>query len=192
MFCSKIIRFVMLVLCLPVSIFAQQDDLSSYASFAEKIYLQLDSDVYTTDNTIWYKAIVTNASLNIPTNLSGVLYVELISPDEKILEKKLIKLENGIGEGFVDLNSKYFEGTYLIRAYTEWNKNFESDFFFKKYIHVFNTSEKEITNPFVDVVLEKKINKEQFLKVSVDPFLMDSLHKKSLSLFIDFGEKKER
>lgn len=188
---NKFIRFTMLVLWLPISIWSQQDDISSYTSFAEKIYLQLDSDVYTTDNTIWYKAIVTDALQNTPTIISGVLYVELISPDEKILEKKLIKLENGIGEGFFDLNSTYFEGTYLIRAYTEWNKNFDSDFFFKKYIRVFNSSEKEITNPFVDVILEKKINKEQFLKVNVDPFLIDSLHKKSLSLFIDFGEKKD-
>ncbi len=188
---NKFICFTILVLCLPVSIWSQQNTISSYTSYAEKIYLQLDSDVYTTDNTIWYKAIVTTALKNTPTVISGVLYVELISPDEKILVKKLVKLENGIGEGFFDLNSEYFRGTYLIRAYTQWNKNFESDFFFKKYIQVFNSSEKKETNPFVDVVLEKKQNNEQFIKVNVDPFLIDSLHKKSLSLYIDFGEKKD-
>jgi len=176
---------------LPIAICAQEDDLSSYAALAEKIYLQLDSDVYTTDNTIWYKAIVTNATLNTPTNLSGVLYVELISPDEKIVEKKIIKLENGIGEGFVDLNSNYIEGTYLIRAYTVWNKNFDSDFIFEKYIQVFNSSKKKRTNPFVNIILERKLNKEQLLKVNLDPFLIDSLHKKKLYLFIDIEEKKD-
>ena len=62
---------------------------------------------------------------------------------------------------------------------------------FKKYIQVFNASKKKKSNPFVDVILEKKLNNEQFLKVNVDPFLMDSLHKKSLSIFINFGEKKD-
>jgi hypothetical protein len=42
------------------------------ASFAEKIYLQLDSKVYTTDKTIWFKSIVTNAIDHTPTTLSSV------------------------------------------------------------------------------------------------------------------------
>ena len=81
----------------------------------------MDGKVYTTDKTIWFKSVVTSASDHTLTKLSGVLYVELIGPDEKIIEKKLIKLENGIGDGFFDLNQSYSEGLYLIRAYTEWN-----------------------------------------------------------------------
>jgi len=34
----------------------------------------------------------------------------LIGPDEKVIEKKLVKLENGIGDGFFDLNKSYTEG----------------------------------------------------------------------------------
>src|SRR5690606_12165807 len=63
----------------------------------EKIYLQLDKDIYTGGSTVWFKAVVTKSLDNTPTNISGVLYVELINPEETILEKKLIKLEKGIG-----------------------------------------------------------------------------------------------
>jgi len=78
---------------------SQENHLNSYLPEAEKIYLQLDGNVYTTDKTVWFKSIVTNASDHNLTKLSGVLYVELIGPDEKIIEKKLIKLQNGIGTG---------------------------------------------------------------------------------------------
>ena len=133
-----------LSLCLILNSNARSQDNHkySYGFEPEKIYLQLDGKVYTTDKTIWFKSIVANADDHAPTKLSGVLYVELIGPDEKIIEKKLIKLENGIGDGFFDLNQTYSEGLYLIRAYTEWDKNFGTDFFFKEYIQVFAPSAK--------------------------------------------------
>src|SRR5690606_2097832 len=42
------------------------------------------------------------------------------------------------GEGYFDLAETLQAGTYLVRAYTEWNKNFEQDFVFQKYIEVFS------------------------------------------------------
>src|SRR5664279_3255541 len=96
---------------------AQQNEVVSKAAVAEKIYLQLNSKIYTTDKTIWFKAIVTNASAHIPTKLSGVLYVDLIGPQEKVIEKKIIKLKDGIGNGFFDLKPAYIEGQYMVRAY---------------------------------------------------------------------------
>lgn len=170
---------------------SQHNNICSHASFAEKVYLQLDGKVYTTDKTIWFKSIITNAIDHAPNTLSGVLYVELIGPDEKIIEKKLIKIENGIGDGFFELNQKYSEGLYLIRAYTEWNKNFDTDFFFKEYIHVFATSAKKKADPISNVTLEKKQNNEHRLKAYFDPFAIDSLHKNELTLFITRDDKKD-
>ena len=77
-----------------------QDSASSYSTVAEKVYLQLDNKVYTTDQAIWFKAVVANAAYHTPTQLSAVLYVELIDDHENIVERKLVKLERGIGEGF--------------------------------------------------------------------------------------------
>ena len=81
------------LLLLPIPNWAQQNDLVvSNASFAEKIYLQLDRKIYTNGDTVWFKCIVSNSE-HIPSHLSGVLYVELIGADEVIFEKKLIKIE---------------------------------------------------------------------------------------------------
>ena len=192
---KKFIRIIVLTVSFSVFLLSnarsQPNNIYSNSYLAEKIYLQLDGKVYTTDKTIWFKAIVVNAADHTPTKLSGVLYVELIGPDEKIIEKKLIKLENGIGDGFFDLNQSYREGLYLIRAYTEWDKNFGTDFFFKEYIQVFAPSAKVKPDPISNVTLVEKQNNNRQLIAYFDPFLIDSLHKKELTLFITLDDKKD-
>lgn len=170
---------------------AQDLKLSSYASLAEKVYLQLDNRVYTMDQTIWFKAIVASARDHMPTDLSGVLHVELIDPNEKIAEKKLVRLENGIGDGFFQLDQSYTEGPYLVRAYTEWNRNFGPDFFFKEYIQVFPSSAKVKPNPIKNVTLREGQNNERRLNVTFNPFVIDSSHTKELTLFISLDEKSD-
>jgi hypothetical protein len=185
---KKLIRIIVLLVLssvfIPSYAQSQLNDIYSNSYLAEKIYLQLDGKVYTTDKTIWFKAIVTNASNHTPTKLSGVLYVELIGPDEKVIEKKLVKLEKGIGVGFFDLNQNYSEGTYMIRAYTEWDRNFGTDFFFNEYIQVFAPTTKMKTEPISNVTLIEKKDKKRQLIVYFDPTIIDSLHKKELTLII--------
>jgi hypothetical protein len=163
---------------------SQNNQKYSFRYEPEKIYLQLDGKVYTTDKTIWFKAIVTNASDHTLTKLSGVLYVELIGLDEKIIEKKIIKLENGVGTGFFDLNQNYTDGTYLIRAYTEWDRNFGTDFFFNEYIQVFASTVKVKTEPINNVTLVEKNDKKRQLIAYFDPTVIDSLSKKELTVII--------
>jgi hypothetical protein len=170
---------------------SQNNQIYLFGYEPEKIYLQLDGKVYTTDKTIWFKSIVTSASDHILTKLSGVLYVELIDQSEKILEKKLIKLDNGIGNGFFDLNQSYSEGSYLIRAYTEWNKNFGSDFYFHEYVQMFAPSAKVKADPISNISLIEKGNNESRLSASLDPLAIDSLHRKELTLYLTIDDKKD-
>ena len=58
----------------------------NYISFSknfpqEKVYLHLDNSSYFLGETIWFKAYVTRADRNSLSNLSKVLYVELINPE---------------------------------------------------------------------------------------------------------------
>lgn len=187
----KIVLTLLFFVCFFFSSWSQHNYKYSHDSRAEKIYLQLDSKVYTTDKTIWFKTIVINAVDHNPTILSGVLYVELIDPDENIIEKKLIKIENGIGDGFFQLNQSYPEGLYLIRAYTKWNKNFNTDFFFKESIHVFAPSANMKVDPISNITLVEKQHNKHWLTAYFDPLAIDSLHKKKLTLFITLDAKKD-
>lgn len=188
----KIFITIVLILFMPsVKSPAQNNNhIYSNASFAEKIYLQLDKKVYTPGNIVWFKSIVTNAHRHSPSSTSTVLYVELISSGEKILEKNLIKLENGIGEGFFFLNNNLHKGQYLIRAYTEWNKNFGTDFFFEEYIQVF-TNKTEGETPIRNITLIKENSDECRLQAYFDPLAIDSLHKNDLTVFVTLDNKKD-
>ncbi|MGE5943454.1 MAG: hypothetical protein ACM31G_03840, partial [Flavobacteriales bacterium] len=138
------------------------------------------------------KCIVTKSFDNRPTDLSGVLHVELINAEKTIVEKKLIKLNQGIGDGHFDLLENLHAGTYLFRAYTEWNKNFDTDFFFEKYIQVFSTldnTNKE--NAISNVTLIKDPNGDNHLKAILNPLVLDSLHKNKLSLYITIDNVKD-
>src|SRR5690606_32354254 len=79
--------------------------------------------------------------------------------NKTIIEKKLIKINNGIGDGYFDLPETLVAGSYLIRAYTEWNKNFDSDFFFEKYIQVFSIYDRTTSDK--KEVLQTQISEEE-------------------------------
>jgi len=183
--------FVAVLAVIPLSAVRSQT-IGSYAhtSMAEKIYLQLDGKVYTTNQTIWYKAIVTNAINHAPSKLSGVLCVELIAQDERVVEKKLIKLTEGIGDGFFELNPALAEGTYQVRAYTEWNKNFGKDFIFSEYVRLFAPSGKAGKDPVGKIILTKDQGNRRLI-VTFDPLLLDSLHKRDLTLVMTLDDKKD-
>jgi len=102
----------------------------------EKIYLQLSSKVFASGQPIWFKAIVLDAKSNVPSGLSGLLYVDLIGMNGEILLHKLVKLKQGIGEGALELGDSYPAGRYLIRAYTKWNANFSENFMFSSYVNM--------------------------------------------------------
>lgn len=164
--------------------------IQSKTSLAEKIYLQLDGNVYTTGNIVWFKCVVLDAHSHVPSRLSRVLYVELITPQETIHKKKLIKIDNGIGQGFFYLDKDLPGGLYLIRAYTQWNKNFGTDFFFKEYIRVF-THQKGETAPISNITLVKKQNNEQEIKACFNPTVIDDSQKSKLTVFVTLGNKKD-
>src|SRR4051812_8060919 len=71
--------------------------------FFEKAYLHTDRDLYARGDTLWFKAYLVNAQNNIPATSSGTLYVDLITPDAQVVTTEIIRLENGIGHGDIDL-----------------------------------------------------------------------------------------
>ncbi len=175
-----------LMLVLYASYGQAQNRLISNAALAEKVYLQTDGTVYTTDQTIWYKAIVLSAASHLPTSLSGVLYIELIGEDEQIRQQKILKLEAGIGNGFFQLDETFPPGRYLIRAYTHWNKNFGTDFFYSQYIDIYSDKAYKVINAIPDISVMDR-NGALTLRAELAPQLIDSLHTGVLSVFLKTG-----
>ncbi len=104
--------------------------------FFEKVYLHTDRSLYAGGDNIWFKSYLVNPRTNMASSASDNLYVELFAPDAKLVKKETIHLENGLGKGDFKLLDSIAGGTYHIRAYTNWMKNFGKHFFFEKDIQV--------------------------------------------------------
>ncbi len=104
----------------------------------EKIYIHTDRHHYTAGETIWYKTYNTLGITNMLSALSGINYIELIDPKNRIVADQRIQLGLGLGSGSLTLADTLVEGSYRLRAYTNWMRNFRTDYFFEKSLTITN------------------------------------------------------
>ena len=172
----------------------KEPEVFANAADAEKIYLQLSGTTFNTSETIWFKAIVTNVLDHTPTTQSSVLHVELIDPlDNRIVDKNLLKISDGVSNGFFQLHSNYREGQYIIRAYTEWNKNFGSEFICSIPISIYRLQNAEAKpNPIRDMVITKDLTSSTFsLSSTITVRELDSLHTDDAMLYMQWKGSKD-
>lgn len=105
----------------------------------ENVYLHLDNNAYFLGETLWFKAYVVRASNLLPTDMSRVLYVELIAPDGGIMQRRKLKVENGQAWGDFDLSKVVRSGFYEVRAYTRVMLNWDASYIFSRVVPVFDT-----------------------------------------------------
>lgn len=88
----------------------------------EKAYVQTDRNSYIAGETVWFK---TYALLHDKaTILSKIIYVVLLNPDGKVIEKQMLKLNDGTANGSIELKREMVSGDYYLRCYTMWMLNF--------------------------------------------------------------------
>ena len=104
----------------------------------QKVYLHLDKPYYEYGDIIWIKAYLVNAISHKPDKLSTNLYLELISPSKTVAERKRLRLVDGFAKGDIMIRDTMPEGLYQIRAYTNWMRNLEPEFYFTRNFSVSN------------------------------------------------------
>jgi hypothetical protein len=110
------------------------------AGMTEKVYLHTDRDFYSPGDVVWFKSYVVDGLTHIPLDSSKNLHIELISPSSKILESRIIKLDNGLGNGDFTLPDNLQSGKYSLRAYTNYMRNFGDQLYFNKEVSVIGGS----------------------------------------------------
>lgn len=120
----------------------------------EKIFIHFDKPTYSTGETMWFKAYLVDAFSNAPVSISNIIHVELLSSDLKILDKKMLRIENGGTSGDFLLPDSISPGNYHVRAYTNWMQNFDDAFLFRQSFRVLKTqTEEEYVNPILKATL---------------------------------------
>ncbi len=107
----------------------------------EKAYVHTDKPYYYPGETIWMKGYL-STNREVPyDSLSRVLHVELINESKVVIKKLMLRMDSGRTRGALVLPVSLPAGNYLLRAYTQWMRNFGEPCFFIKPVTLLQQNE---------------------------------------------------
>ncbi|MFB6320753.1 MG2 domain-containing protein [Saccharicrinis sp. FJH54] len=109
----------------------------------ETAYLHTDKPVYYTGETIWFSGFIMNVKNQRLNETEIVCYVDLLKPGGGVVQKKILKLEQGRTSGQIDIPASYKSGEYTLVAYTNWMRNTGADFYYRKPVYILNDQPQE-------------------------------------------------
>ncbi len=136
------------------------DKLAVYTRYAssQKLHLHFNKNNFKAGETMWFSAYLVNAVSHLPEEENTNLYVDLIGSDGVLMEKRVLLAENGFAEGDISLPPALPDGNYMLRAYTDWMKNFGEDFYFTRYFYISNPGYEDMI-PRSDVRSNRRFNR---------------------------------
>ena len=118
----------------------------------EKVYLHFDNTGYFANETMWFKAYVVRTDKSRPTDLSRVLYVELLNPCGDVIKTRKLHIDDkGQAHGDIKLDTLFSSGFYEVRAYTRYMTNWGTNAVFSRVFPVFEmpASEGDFSSPVI-------------------------------------------
>ena len=110
----------------------------------EKVYLHFDNTSYYQGDLIWFKCYVVISGDRQLSPWSKTLYVELLNPGGEIVDRRILKIENGQCHGDFTLDHlTFYSGFYEVRAYTKYMLSFGDDVIFSRLLPVFDKPKTE-------------------------------------------------
>ena len=137
--------FLSFVCCLSTLAFGQRLDTDSIASSfdmqmsifpQEKIFIHTDKSYYLSGERIWFRTHLVEARTHQPALISKYVYVELINPLDSVVVRKKIRNEDNIYSGAISIPEDIAEGSYFLRAYTQFMQNAGTDYFELKNVYI--------------------------------------------------------
>ncbi len=143
-FTRKSILLPVLILLLPFLSYGQDSpglNNSFETSYGEELYVTTDREVYFTGENVFLKIFKLNRLTHTPSDVSKVVYIELLDSYSNPAVQIKAAVENISGTGEFRIPDTLRTGNYLIRSGTLWMQNFSPDFFSYKQISVINPFE---------------------------------------------------
>ncbi len=124
----------------------------------EKLYLQTDKPMYNSGDTLWLKGYLFEATNLTQSTKSGLVYTEIIDKDNQIIKRMLFQVNDGLFRGSITLDNELHVGTFSLRAYTNWMRNWGSDYIFTKKLFYINTTAASPINNYSSAFSSNKPN----------------------------------
>jgi len=126
-----------------------QDSFNLYQarSLPEKLFVHTDKSVFTAGELLWFKIYNQDGLYLKPLSLSKVVYVEVLDNNQNAVLQTKIAMNNATGNGSLYIPLTVATGSYILRAYTSWMKNFSPDLYFTKKLTIINPLKSPEKNP---------------------------------------------
>lgn len=150
----------------------------------EWIYTHLNKSSYIQGDDIWFTSYVLNPANKNLNFVTSKLYVELWSPDRKLVSRKILSVNTGTTNNYIHLADSLIPGTYVFRIYSNWMRNFYQENDFNTFITILGHN-KVLDNGLVvnrnnlsiEIPTQKNNNKGLLTKPDYDiQFLPESGH----------------
>ncbi|MCX6255247.1 MAG: hypothetical protein NTV31_12315, partial [Bacteroidia bacterium] len=109
----------------------------------EEIFVHSDREDYIAGEDMWFCIYLIDRQSFKPSLNNKIAYFELLNAENRPVVQKRIGLDGGFGPGQIVLPDTLSTGTYTIRAYTSWMKNFLPENCFMKDIRIYNALSKK-------------------------------------------------
>ena len=135
----------------------------------EEIYIHSDRDEYISGEDIWFSAYLLDRQNFNFSEHSRIIYYELLDPENHPVIQEKMLLNGAQGQGHIKLSDTISSGTYTLRAYTNWMKNFFPDNCWIKDINIYNS---QLPGTFKTKVTDDKKGETDIIKPSGSVFSM--------------------
>jgi hypothetical protein len=159
----------------------------------EEIFVHTDRESYIAGENLWFSISLFDRKSGHLSSGSKIVCFEILNPENKPVAQKRVRMDKGSGMGQIDLPDTLGAGTYTVRAYTNWMKNFMPYNCFMKDINVFNalragSFKRKVYHPGVreDVGVRDSVNKlaDPGFEISINNSRSDTLE-----IFLHSDEK---
>ncbi|WP_460954183.1 carboxypeptidase-like regulatory domain-containing protein [Spirosoma litoris] len=162
-------------------VIAQKPINHSARRLQEKVYLHTDKPYYYPGDKLWFSAYMTYRLPELIDTLSRVLYVDLIDANRVVSQSRVLPLDSGRAASSFRLPVTVPPGKYVLRAYTQWMKNYGIDHFFYKPIVILALNQR------VDEKTPKPVS-DSLLKIVVDKSVYPTRSQVKMTLRLDTTE----
>ncbi|WP_115460914.1 hypothetical protein [Winogradskyella aurantiaca] len=128
----------------------------------EVIYLHLNKSTYIKGESIGFTAYVMDKKEKMPSLLTTNLYVSIEDMNQNPIKQQLLRVNNGVTSNVIDIDDNFATGSYIVKAYTNWSRNFKEPNYFSTTVKIIDPA----TDAYVDTERVETAIDAQFLPES--------------------------